>query len=125
MPNDNTPILIGSGLTVQKEKDAQKAKSPMALLAEAATRAITDAALDKAHIDTVAGIRFVTDSPEGRNLPFGKYNNIALSVARHLGIEPKSAATCGDAYSSVAPFQTHCGRIIQTRAEYAPNAHGR
>ena len=36
MPNDNTPILIGTGLTVQKEKDANKAKSPMALLAEAA-----------------------------------------------------------------------------------------
>ena len=43
MPNDNTPILIGSGLTVQKEKDAQKAKSPMALLAEAATRALPTA----------------------------------------------------------------------------------
>ena len=24
MPNDKTPILIGSGLTVQKEKDASK-----------------------------------------------------------------------------------------------------
>ena len=64
MPNDNTPILIGSGLTVQKEKDASKAKSPLALLAEAAKTAIADAALDKAQIDTVAGIRFVTDSPE-------------------------------------------------------------
>ncbi|MCH1569663.1 MAG: acetyl-CoA acetyltransferase, partial [Alphaproteobacteria bacterium] len=63
MTNDNTPILIGTGLTVQKEKDANKAKSPMALLAEAAEHAIADAALDKAHIDTVAGIRFVTDSP--------------------------------------------------------------
>ena len=99
MPNDKTPILIGTGLTVQKEKDAKKAKSPMALLAEAATRAIIDAELDKAHIDTVAGIRFVTDSPEGRNLPLGKYNNIALSVARHLGIEPGQsliAATGGN-----------------------------
>ena len=84
MPQDNTPILIGAGLTVQKEKDAQKAKSPMALLAEAGARAIADANLDKAYIDTVAGIRFVTDSPEGRNLPFGKYNNIALSVARSM-----------------------------------------
>ena len=91
MPNDNTPILVGSGLTVQKEKDASKAKSPLVLLAEAAKNAISDAALNKVQIDTVAGIRFVTDSPEGRNLPFGKYNNIGLSVARHLGIEPTQA----------------------------------
>jgi acetyl-CoA C-acetyltransferase len=99
MPQDNTPILIGAGLTVQKEKDAQKAKSPMALLAEAGARAIADANLDKANIDTVAGIRFVTDSPEGRNLPFGKYNNIALSVARSMDIEPQQsliAATGGN-----------------------------
>ena len=91
MPNDNTPILVGSGLTVQKEKDASKAKSPLVLLAEAAKNAISDAALNKVQIDTVAGIRFVTDSPEGRNLPFGKYNNIGLSVARHLDIEPAQA----------------------------------
>ena len=91
MPNDNTPILIGAGLTVQKEKDATKAKSPLALLADAGQAAIADAAIDKTQIDTVAGIRFVTDSPEGRNLPFGKYNNIGLSVARHLDIEPAQA----------------------------------
>ena len=36
MTNPNTPILIGAGLTVQKERDPSKAKSPVELLAEAA-----------------------------------------------------------------------------------------
>ncbi len=91
MPNDNTPILIGAGLTVQKEKDVVKAKSPLALLSEAAERALADAGASVDAIDTMAGIRFVTDSPEGRNLPFGKYKNIGLSVANQLGIKPSQA----------------------------------
>ena len=88
---DNTPILIGTGLTVEKEKDLEKISSPLALLSAAAQNALADAGADKAAIDTMAGIRFVTDSPEGRDLPFGKYKNIALSVANHLGIAPNQA----------------------------------
>ncbi|MGC6534948.1 MAG: acetyl-CoA acetyltransferase, partial [Parvibaculales bacterium] len=76
MPQDNTPILIGAALTVQKEKDLEKVKSPLALLSEAAEKALADAGADKHSIDTMAGIRFVTDSPEGRMLPYGKYKNI-------------------------------------------------
>ena len=91
MPQDNTPILVGTGLTVQKEKDVTKAKSPLALLTEAAERALADAGAGREAIDTMAGIRFVTDSPEGRNLPFGKYKNIGLSVANQLGIKPSRA----------------------------------
>ena len=91
MPQDNTPILVGTGLTVQKEKDVTKAKSPLALLSEAAERALADAGAAADAIDTMAGIRFVTDSPEGRNLPFGKYKNIGLSVANQLGIKPSQA----------------------------------
>ena len=91
MPQDNTPILIGAALTVQKEKDLEKVKSPLALLSEAAEKALADAGADKQSIDTMAGIRFVTDSPEGRMLPYGKYKNIALSVANQLGISPSQA----------------------------------
>ncbi len=110
MLHDNTPVLVGAGLTVQKEKDVTKVKSPLALLVEAAKIAIQDVGPDieqdigpgvarsaslsqklGAHIDTVAALRFVTDSPEGRNIPFGRYTNIGLSVARQLGFEPTSA----------------------------------
>ena len=91
MALDNTPILIGAGLTVQKEKDIDKVKSPLGLLSEAAEHALADAGAQAGAIDTVAGIRFVTDSPEGRNLPFGKYKNIGLSVANQLGIKPSQA----------------------------------
>ena len=92
MVQDNTPILIGAGLTVQKEKDLSKVKSPLALLAEAAETALADAGgAARANIDAVAGIRFVTDSPEGRMLPFGKYKNIGLSVANRLGLKPTQA----------------------------------
>ena len=91
MAQDNTPVLIGVGMTVQKEKDLEKVKSPLALLSEAAEKALADAGADAQAIDTMAGIRFVTDSPEGRMLPYGKYNNIALSVAGQLGIKPSQA----------------------------------
>ena len=91
MPNDNTPILVGAGLTVQKEKDIEKVKTPLGLLSEAAERALADAGASIDAVDTMAGIRFVTDSPEGRMLPFGKYKNIALSVANKLGIKPSQA----------------------------------
>jgi acetyl-CoA C-acetyltransferase len=92
MVNDNTPILIGTGLTLQKEKDVKKLKSPLALLTQAAEAALRDAGgAVKKNIDTVAGIRFVTDSPEGANLPIGRYNNIGLSVARDLDLAPTQA----------------------------------
>ena len=42
MTNPNTPILIGAGLTVQKERNPAKAKSPVDLLAEAAQLAFGD-----------------------------------------------------------------------------------
>ena len=91
MVQDNTPILIGAGMVVQKEKDLEKVKSPLGLLSEAAQNALADAGASPDAIDTMAGIRFVTDSPEGRNLPFGKYKNIGLSVANQLGIKPSQA----------------------------------
>ena len=69
MPQDNTPILIGAALTVQKEKDLEKVKSPLALLSEAAEKALADAGADKQSIDTMAGIRFVTDCRKGACCP--------------------------------------------------------
>ena len=100
MTNPNTPILIGAGLTVQKERNPAKAKSPIDLLAEAAQLAFGDtgnSSIAQA-VDTVASIRFITDSPEARDFPFGIYLNPAHTVSA-LGLAPPNmmlAATGGN-----------------------------
>jgi acetyl-CoA C-acetyltransferase len=94
MIHDNTPILIGAGLTVQKEKDLDKAKSPVAVMADAARIALDDCGVGAdidAAVDTVGSIRFVTDSPEARHLPVGRYSNPGRSVSNILGIAPENA----------------------------------
>ena len=101
MTNPNTPILIGAGLTVQKERNPAKAKSPVDLLAEAAQLAFGDTgncSIAQA-VDTVASIRFITDSPEARDFPFGIYLNPAHTVSELLGLAPPNmmlAATGGN-----------------------------
>ena len=101
MINPNTPILIGAGLTVQKERNPAKAKSPVDLLAEAAQLAFGDtgnSSIAQA-VDTVASIRFITDSPEARDFPFGIYLNPAHTVSELLGLAPLNmllAATGGN-----------------------------
>ena len=101
MTNPNTPILIGAGLTVQKERDPAKAKSPVDLLAEAAQLAFGDTGnvgIAQA-VDTVASIRFITDSPEARDFPCGIYLNPAHTVSELLGLAPPNmmlAATGGN-----------------------------
>ncbi|HCD16596.1 MAG TPA: acetyl-CoA acetyltransferase [Rhodobiaceae bacterium] len=101
MTNPNTPILVGAGLTVQKERDPAKAKSPVDLLADAAQSAFADTGTaDVAQaVDTVASIRFITDSPEARDFPFGIYLNPARTVANLLGLSASHmmlAATGGN-----------------------------
>ncbi len=92
MIHDNTPILIGAGMTVNRERDLDKLKSPLQLLSEAAAIAFADTGAEeivKAALDSTAGLRFVTDSPEARGMPFGKYSNPGLSVARGFGLNPQ------------------------------------
>ena len=101
MTNPNTPILVGAGLTVQKQRDPAKAKSPVELLADAAQLALGDTgycSIAQA-VDTVASIRFITDSPEARDFPFGIYLNPARTVSELLELTPPNlmlAATGGN-----------------------------
>ena len=67
MVQDNTPVLIGAGMTVQKEKDLEKVKSPLGLLSEAAQNALADAGATPRSHRYNGRYPFVTDSPEGRN----------------------------------------------------------
>mgnify|MGYP001349731938 CR=1 FL=1 len=101
MTASNTPILVGSGLTVQKQPDPAKAKSPVELLAEAAQLALGDTGCSSTAktVDTVASIRFIADSPEARDFPFGIYLNPAYTVSELLGLTPLKfmlAATGGN-----------------------------
>ncbi len=77
-PEDRTPILVGCGQLVQKEKDVEKAKSPMDLMADAARLAAADTGLGEKLwpiVDNITVVRFITDSPDSRSLPFGRYRN--------------------------------------------------
>ena len=123
MLHDNTPILIGAGLTVQKQKDLDKAKSPVDLMADAGHLALADsgagAALGEA-IDTIASIRFVTDSPEARALPLGHYSNPGRTVANLMGVAPQHtmlAATGGNSPQML--INELAERIAQGRTETA------
>ncbi|MDC0147508.1 acetyl-CoA acetyltransferase [Alphaproteobacteria bacterium] len=123
MIHDNTPILVGSGLIVQKEKDLSKAKSPVELLADAARVALDDCGQTGGvgeAVDTIASIRFVTDSPEARSLPYGQYANPARTVANIMGLSPAHsmlAATGGN--SPQMMINELAERISQGRTDVA------
>jgi acetyl-CoA C-acetyltransferase len=87
-PEDRTPVLVGVGQCVQKEKDVEKAKSPLHLMEDAARLAAKDAGIgDKLwqHVDNITVVRFITDSPDARRLPFGRYGNAPKSLGNMLG----------------------------------------
>jgi acetyl-CoA C-acetyltransferase len=123
MVHDNTPILVGAGLTVQKQKDLAKAKSPVQLMADAAGVALDDCGQSagvSVALDTVASIRFITDSPEARAIPFGQYSNPGRTVANLMGLSPKQsllAATGGN--SPQMMINELAERIAQGRSEVA------
>ncbi len=93
--DDSMPGLVGCGQLVQKEKDVEKAKSRMHLMADAAEAAAGDTGLGKklwVAVDNVTTVRFITDSPDSARLPFGRYPNAAKTLANMLGANP--AKTC-------------------------------
>ncbi|HEX7776468.1 MAG TPA: acetyl-CoA acetyltransferase, partial [Parvibaculum sp.] len=81
-------VLVGVGQCVQKEKDVEKAKSPLHLMEDAARLAARDAGLgDRLWplVDNITVVRFITDSPDSRRLPFGRYGNAPKSLGNMLG----------------------------------------
>ena len=66
--DDRMPVLVGCGQLVQKEKDVEKAKSPMHLRADAAEAAAADTGLGKKLwdvVDNVTTVRFITPARRG------------------------------------------------------------
>ncbi len=90
MEHDKMPVLIGAGLAVQREKDATKAKSPIGLLQQATESALADTGQGRAvqaALTSIAVVRFVTDSPEARGFPIGRYSNPGRSLSNALGLQ--------------------------------------
>lgn len=91
MIDERTPVLVGCGQLVQKEKDVEKAKSPIDLMADAARLAASDTGLGAKLwdvVDNVTVVRFITDSPDSGRLPFGKYTNAPKTLSTILGAHP-------------------------------------
>ncbi len=94
-PDDRTPILVGCGQLVQKEKDVERAKSPMHLMADAARLAAADAGLGDGlwrAVDNITVVRFITDSPDSGRLTFGRYPNPPKTLGNMLGAD--ASKTC-------------------------------
>jgi acetyl-CoA C-acetyltransferase len=94
MVDPRTPILVGCGQVVQKEKDLDKVKDPASLMADAAKLALADTAVTDltGNLDTITCTRFVIDSPGSRELPISQYANLPQTLANKLGATP--ANTC-------------------------------
>ncbi len=94
MVDPRTPILVGCGQIVQKEKNLEKAKDPASLMADAARMALADTGVEGlvGKLDTVTCTRFVIDSPGTRELPINQYANLPLTLANKIGATP--ANTC-------------------------------
>lgn len=83
-----TPVLVAVGQVDQRIDDPLAAKEPVALLADAARAAQTDAGTDRllAALDTVAVIRILST----------KYRDPGVLVAQELGIEPRRTVATDD-----------------------------
>lgn len=97
MIDDRTPILVGAAQFTQRtarEGKVAESLSPIRMMAKVGREALDDAGIraEAETVDTVAVVRFTADSPgdQGR-LPKRMFRNPPLSVARHLGLEPRRA----------------------------------
>ena len=95
---DSTPILIGSGQTVDRDPPQPgRSLSPADMAAEAARRALENtgcAAALREHVDVLAVARLFEHSVKDTVMwpnPFGCSNNMPWSVARRLELQPRRA----------------------------------
>lgn len=86
--HDRTPILVGCGQITQREPDPKRAKSAMALAADAARAAANDAGVGEPLVqalDTIVVLRAFADTSWRFASPFGGPANPPQSIARRLG----------------------------------------
>ncbi len=89
---DNTPILVGCGDVTDMTTPAEQGRSPYDITAAAARLALADAQATSTqlqdHIDSVAMLRFFSDTSHRFATKLGNSTNPARSVTKRLGITP-------------------------------------
>jgi acetyl-CoA C-acetyltransferase len=87
--NDNTPILVGAGQTVEREATAT---APMGLASRAAANAIKACGGQgvAAAIDTIAVVKMFSDMGKLWETNQGRSNNPPQSIAKAIGANPQS-----------------------------------
>lgn len=87
-PHPSTPVLVGCGDVTDTLTDAEAARSPYDLIAQAARLALADCGAPGigAAFDTVAVIRQFADTSYRFATPFGSSTNPPHSVAQRLGL---------------------------------------
>ena len=86
---DNTPIIIGSGQSVERlGNETPPLNSPMHLAAKACQNALKDGGVQPGEIDAIATIRLFSDSPGTWKSEFGGSTNPPESIARRIGASP-------------------------------------
>jgi len=89
-----TPILIGVGQITDTETPFESARSPMDLAEEAARLAVLDARLPEtklADLNSIAILRWFSDTSHRFSCPFGRARNPPVALARRLGASPREA----------------------------------
>jgi acetyl-CoA C-acetyltransferase len=119
---DRIPVIVGIGEIMDRPKDVAQSLEPLALMAEAARRADTEA----------RGLLRETDSVDIIALVSWRYNDIGAQLAERLGMAPKRAVygTVGgespvrflhEAARRIATGESSVGLVIGAEAQYAVN----
>ncbi|MEZ5571547.1 MAG: hypothetical protein R3E64_05930 [Halioglobus sp.] len=87
---EQTPIIVGAAQVVERLGDGARPpfSSPMQLAATASLRALQDAGVSSADVDTIAVIQLFSDAAKAWASPFGGSNNPPESVAQRIGATP-------------------------------------
>lgn len=94
MATRSMPVLVGAGQYTnhwEAGEGAASAPSPRDLAVTASRRALADAGIDAAEIDTLAVARLTVESGGRSDYPFGRNDNLPGTIARELGVAPREA----------------------------------
>jgi acetyl-CoA C-acetyltransferase len=128
--NSRMPVIVGVSQIVDTETPADRARSPLALMVDAARGAAEDtgaAAGVLAAIDSIAVIRMFTDTVPAFRSPFGGLENAPWSVAQRIGAAPSDLVyppQGGDtpqtlsvrAFERIANGESHVALIVGAEA---------
>lgn len=118
-----TPVIVGVGQITDQSTPPEDARSPLALMVDAALQAGADAGPGRLllnAVDSLVVIRLFSDTVPAFRSPFGTMSNPPWSVARQLGITPRELIyppQGGDTPQTM--LARACERIASGEAEVA------